>query len=921
MEVSVEFMDVAVSIPRLLHKLQNLPSYNPLNSNVPVREAVAELGLVSRSIREAEEGQITLHLDILFWKELQSGLRNLEHSIDTFIVKAELRKRNLWNKVMSLIPYKSMRGQSDIGDEMEKLIPCAKKVRQHTKLGPTGATSSRPQPTQPRNSDYLVSYDSDFVVPYDKVDELVNQLFDPKKGELDTVIVVTGMAGSGKTVLAKRVCSMKVAEHRFHSHAWVNFSVDYEGKDFLVDILKQLSRERVDENLQDNELESMLESFSKKNHCLIVVDDVRTPYDLDKLSVVLKCIGGRSRLILTTRSQDVARAASRWRNPISLRRLTDEEGWTLFLKKARIAEDSLNSPELINLQKDILRQCDGSPWAILVLGGILSTKDLSNWRCVIEQLSCMASRQLSVPPEVQQELSTTDKEEFSTVIPHAAQENILALSYQDLSSRVKCCFLYFGLFPRAVEIPIRRLFYHWRAEGWVTPLPEEHIDDIDLAWEILKQLISRNLIEVEKAGFAVSPKRCRMPGSIWDVFHPKAECLNLFRVHNNIDYTSAQSPEVDIWRLVEYAGIRNYPSLDPYILSLRSWVSFNTRKRDSPNEEIGLFLNNIVNSRGFGMLILLDLEHVFKPVLHETIGKLLLLKYLGLRWTSLDALPISVGNLPYLETLDVKHTNITNLPNSIGKAKNLRYLYLNDSDMSFRMPNIGYLTNLQSLSGLFIGNKSLVNNCLSKLRGLKKLKLTCSSRSAVRELADSISQLSDLQSLRLRSIDLFDQPSILELGAIAEHQKLYDLYLLGQLPRDYSFPPNLKALTLSASEIERDPMHMLGQLRHLNSLRLLGRSYAGQQMTCLSEGFPELRILKLWKLENLEEWIVEEGSMPILRELEIRCCNRLQPPEGLQLIIPLKEVILTNMSDEFVANFKRVLVNASVQVSKLPLNP
>ncbi|KAK4591417.1 hypothetical protein RGQ29_021571 [Quercus rubra] len=858
MEVSVEFMDVAVSIPRLLHKLQNLPSYNPLNSNVPVREAVAELGLVSRSIREAEEGQITLHLDILFWKELQSGLRNLEHSIDTFIVKAELRKRNLWNKVMSLIPYKSMRGQSDIGDEMEKLIPCAKKVRQHTKLGPTGATSSRPQPTQPRNSDYLVSYDSDFVVPYDKVDELVNQLFDPKKGELDTVIVVTGMAGSGKTVLAKRVCSMKVAEHRFHSHAWVNFSVDYEGKDFLVDILKQLSRERVDENLQDNELESMLE----------IVDDVRTPYDLDKLSVVLKCIGGRSRLILTTRSQDVARAASRWRNPISLRRLTDEEGWTLFLKKARIAEDSLNSPELINLQKDILRQCDGSPWAILVLGGILSTKDLSNWR---------------------------------------SQENILALSYQDLSSRVKCCFLYFGLFPRAVEIPIRRLFYHWRAEGWVTPLPEEHIDDIDLAWEILKQLISRNLIEVEKAGFAVSPKRCRMPGSIWDVFHPKAECLNLFRVHNNIAYTSAQSPEVDIWRLVEYAGIRNYPSLDPYILSLRSWVSFNTRKRDSPNEEIGLFLKNIVNSRGFGMLILLDLEHVFKPVLHETIGKLLLLKYLGLRWTSLDALPISVGNLPYLETLDVKHTNITNLPNSIGKAKNLRYLYLNDSDMSFRMPNIGYLTNLQSLSGLFIGNKSLVNNCLSKLRGLKKLKLTCSSRSAVRELADSISQLSDLQSLRLRSIDLFDQPSILELGAIAEHQKLYDLYLLGQLPRDYSFPPNLKALTLSASEIERDPMHMLGQLRHLNSLRLLGRSYAGQQMTCLCEGFPELRILKLWKLENLEEWIVEEGSMPILRELEIRCCNRLQPPEGLQLIIPLKEVILTNMSDEFVANFKRVL--------------
>ena len=75
---------------------------------------------------------------------------------------------------------------------------------------------------------------------------------------------------------------------------------------------------------------------------------------------------------------------------------------------------------------------------------------------------------------------------------------------------------------------------------------------------------------------------------------------------------------------------------------------------------------------------MLDLEGVYRPQLkEETLGKLFLLIYLGLRWTFLDSLPNSVGALQHLDTLDVKHTNITTLPSSIWKAKNLRHLYMN----------------------------------------------------------------------------------------------------------------------------------------------------------------------------------------------------------------------------------------------------
>ena len=108
-------------------------------------------------------------------------------------------------------------------------------------------------------------------------------------------------------------------------------------------------------------------------------------------------------------------------------------------------------------------------------------------------------------------------------------------------------------------------------------------------------------------------------------------------------------------------------------------------------------------------------------------------------------------------------------------------------------------------------------------------------------------------------------------------------------------------------------MQILGRLHELNILRLLRDSYLGKQMTCLREGFPKLCVLKLWMLDGLENWIVEVGAMPCLRELEIRRCNRLKRPEGLKQITTLKEVILTNMPQQFVADVKGDMDKANVE--------
>ena len=175
----------------------------------------------------------------------------------------------------------------------------------------------------------------------------------------------------------------------------------------------------------------------------------------------------------------------------------------------------------------------------------------------------------------------------------------------------------------------------WLAEGLVTPLPEQNMASEDLAEKYFKELINRGLIEVARLRSDGSPKTCHMPGILWDFFFPKAGDSRLFHAHNTTDYTSTELPKFTVRGLAEHVGIKSYPSFDPYIQYLRCYISFNTRKRDLPAQEIGTFLNTIVIKRGFGLLRVLDLEGVYKPMLPKILRKFLYLNYLGLRWTFL----------------------------------------------------------------------------------------------------------------------------------------------------------------------------------------------------------------------------------------------------------------------------------------------
>ncbi|KAK3220525.1 hypothetical protein Dsin_014495 [Dipteronia sinensis] len=710
------------------------------------------------------------------------------------------------------------------------------------------------------------------------------------------VIAVTGEGGSGKTTLARSVYNRVDVRRHFTNRAWVRVPDVFKARDVLAEIVKQIDQAEFAgvETLSAEDLVWKITKLLDGTRFLIVLDDVNTSEVWETLLVPICSSSSQSggRIIVTTRDSGSFPGQATY-SALHLGRLNEEESWKLFSNKVRITEDELNNSEMITLKDQILNICGGLPSTIALLGGLLSTKRQSH-------------------------------SDWSSVIVRAYKPggDMLALSYQDLPLPVKPCFIYMGIFPRGFEVPVRRLFHLWCAEGFMTPSITEKLDREDLEEICLEELVIRNMVEV-RWRLDGTPKTCCVPNFLYEFFSRKAANAGFFYQHfHQSSPESSGLTKLAVWRLAAYLGIKHFPYSQLDILNLRSYTAFDTRVRGTPAREIGMLLNKIVTSKGFGLLTVLDLEGVYKPKLSDDVmSKMLLLSYLGLRSTFIDELPAAVTDLAYLETLDLKHTNIRTKYLTF-KSERLRHVYLN-SHFNFEYLGMRSNSNMQTLWGVYyIIQRNFIRKWVQSFTRLRKLKLIGWPTLASNEIAEWISKLTSLETLKLVSIsdDSKLSSSITLCTTLKEHHKLQNLYLVGILPKsvfDVGFlPPNLSKLTLSLSQLCYDPMLLLGghQLQHLKILRLFGCIDKLQvQMTCPSNGFPKLQLLQLWNLP-IKKLIVEAGAMPCLRELEIRSCQHLGEVTGLQNVNTLKELVLTNMPNDFgakVEKFVRVEMHIS----------
>ncbi|KAJ7963277.1 Disease resistance protein [Quillaja saponaria] len=678
-------------------------------------------------------------------------------------------------------------------------------------------------------------YSTSVVGLEEDIHEVVSKLIETNvNNENASTVSIVGMKGIGKTTLAKEIYYHRNIENHFAIRAWIE--LPREG----ISKAKVLLTRRGDLNETVISLRRMGDKLREISPCLLVVDKItsKEEFNLVRAAILPERADRITRILLTTRYKTVALHEERSSIFHQLRLRTKEESWELFKQMVTLQTD-LQEP-VVKLAEKVVGRCGGLPLAILSLGYLLSGKDVNE-------------------KELERALERINQGNNQTPWIENKEKNYGDLINEDSTGPSDCHLSYLRLFPRDFEIPARRLITLWVAEGLVS-------SGGDAAEKSLQELIDRNMIQVVERKPNGKPKTCRLPNSLRELFlrdngQTTARSWSLstttsldqrFGYHFDEDDKSlSQVHDFDTNYVNNVLRPRKHP------LSI---LFFDIREGNKPGEDIGCFLHRKIAGRGFRKLKVLDLEGVFRPQLPNSIGDLIELRYLGLRWTHLQDIPSTIGKLLNLHTLDLKHTNLLTLPKTIWKLQKLQHLYLDKNHpkefLHYAKPSS--LLNLQTLRGVYLVEKSPLIDGLDKLTNLRNLKLKLQLTRAQQQNGwqGGIDKLKLLRSLKLRSIDSRNKPQNLYLGP-------------------------------------------------LSTLEYVSGSFIGVRMVCSARGFPQLLVLKMWRLEALQEWEIQEQALQNLMELDIRHCQLLEVPTGLNHIKTLQKLKLKGMQEVFTATIAK----------------
>ncbi|KAJ1695490.1 hypothetical protein LUZ63_012188 [Rhynchospora breviuscula] len=441
--------------------------------------------------------------------------------------------------------------------------------------------------------------------------------------------------------------------------------------------------------------------------------------------------------------------------------------------------------------------------------------------------------------------------------------DIISTSYEDLPSYLKPCFMYIASFPEDYKIKASSLTRLWIAEGFIIHHdPTRAIEEI--AQSYLEELVQRCMFQVSERSWSGRIKHCYIHDILRELAVQKAAEENFLLIFSKSNANSTSGTSTSARRIAFHEfGSTELPKESIIGPKLRSLISFGDH---FPNIQ-KLRMVRVIHSENS------EIDENLQRMKQST-------------------------TLRYFRSY-----TILKLPNSFWNNKMLRYV---------RAENYSYgqfvsgpsssvkLENLEVLKGVFIARDEWTVR-FPHFPRIRKLGIKISNRTNWEAMANSITKLENLESLFLGSNGL-SHPVITH--AFKDYERMHSLYLCclwpGRRIGDSSlFPPRLLKLTLRRSFLEQDPMQELEKLSNLRVLRLLYESYKGEQLICSAGGFRRLQQLKLHGLSSLKELKVEDGAMPLLKQLEISYCIHMEMLPDLQYLTRLEELKLKRMLPAF----------------------
>ncbi|XP_012829201.1 PREDICTED: putative late blight resistance protein homolog R1C-3 [Erythranthe guttata] len=283
----------------------------------------------------------------------------------------------------------------------------------------------------------------------------------------------------------------------------------YRLADILVDILTQLNNLDIDEVILLMkgaellvELKRMVFKSLRFLRYLIVPDDLWDVELYFDLTEFFPDDNNGSRVLLTTRTEEVGYCASMWRD-YNLRFLDKKESWELLRHKV-FGEEEPCSYELEKAGKKIAENCEGLPLTIITIANILSKADktIEYWNEVADD------KRNSVYKDAYEQMS-----------------KVLYPSYDYLEQHLKAFFLYLGAFPKNYSVYGYQMVNLCGAEGFLNPDPIATFENNSYGY--LNELCFKNVImsAKEERGF-------HLHSSFWYLCNKEAPKNNFYYALN-----------------------------------------------------------------------------------------------------------------------------------------------------------------------------------------------------------------------------------------------------------------------------------------------------------------------------------------------------------------------------------------------------